>query len=289
MSQPGAVATVGGPLKLQVEDVSKHFTIQSRGAPQTVNALERVSFGVRPGEIVSITGASGCGKTTLLRILMGLETPTSGRILVDGREVRGPGRDRAMVFQHAELLPWRSALDNTAFGLEAAHVPTAERRARAARYLDMVGLAGFGFALPKQLSGGMRQRVGIARALAIDPEVLLMDEPFGALDAQTREVLQGELLRIHAATHKTIVFVTHDLDEAVLLADRVVVMAPRPGRLREILQVPIPHPRTDPVAIRASQEFVQLRFRLWKTLREAAGIAEPERGQTDVSDLVMSA
>jgi NitT/TauT family transport system ATP-binding protein len=269
MSMPGTEANAA-PVKVRVEDISKQFTIRSNGALQTVHALERVSFDVRAGEIVSILGSSGCGKTTLLRILMGLETPGSGRIVVDGQEVSGPGRDRAMVFQHAELLPWRTALDNTAFGLEAQHVSIAERRSRAERYLELVGLDGFGGAFPKQLSGGMRQRVGIARALAIDPQVLLMDEPFGSLDAQTREVLQGELLRIHAATNKTIVFVTHDLDEAVLLSDRVVVMTPRPGRLREILDVHIPRPRADPVAIRGSEEFLRLRFVIWKTLREAA-------------------
>jgi NitT/TauT family transport system ATP-binding protein len=175
-----------------------------------------------------------------------------------------------MVFQHAELLPWMNALDNAAFGLEALHVPRRARRARAAEYLRLVGLAGFEHAYPLQLSGGMRQRVGLARALAIDPKVLLMDEPFGALDAQTREVLQGELLRIHAQTGKTIVFVTHDLDEAVLLSDRVVTMAPRPGQVKEIVGITIPRPRADIAKVRGTEEFLRKRYYIWKSLREAA-------------------
>jgi NitT/TauT family transport system ATP-binding protein len=266
-----AAGTVGAaPVKVRLETVSKTFPAGVSGMTGPLRALENVSFDIRQGEIVSITGSSGCGKTTLLRILMGLETPTSGRVIVDGAEVTGPGPDRAMVFQHAELLPWMEALDNAAFGLEAQHVPTDARRAKAAEYLHLVGLAGFEHAYPLQLSGGMRQRVGLARALAIEPKVLLMDEPFGALDAQTREVLQGELLRIHAQTGKTIVFVTHDLDEAVLLSDRVVVMLPRPGRVKEFVEITIPRPRADVADLRGTEEFLRKRYYIWKSLRDAA-------------------
>src|SRR3954466_16363510 len=205
-------------------DVSKRFTLRVGGEIQKVQALQKVSFTVRDGEIVALIGPSGCGKTTALRIAMGLETASGGRVTVDGREVKGCGHDRGMVFQHAELLPWLSALQNVMFGLEMKGVRGQPLRATAEKYLDLVGLTDSQNRRPHQLSGGMKQRVGIARALAIDPSVLLMDEPFGALDAQTRETLQAELLEVHARTNKTVIFVTHDLDEAVLIADRIVVM-----------------------------------------------------------------
>lgn len=255
----------GGP-KLEVRSVSKEFLIEGR-RPQVVNALADVSFSVAEGEIVALTGRSGCGKTTLLRVLMGLETPSSGGIELAGHPVTGPGQDRGMVFQHAELLPWRTALANVEFGLEVQGIDAKERRQRALSYLDLVGLSDAYHRRPHQLSGGMQQRVGIARALAIEPQVLLMDEPFGELDAQTRETLQVELLRIHQQTGKTMVFVTHDLDEAVLLADRVVVMASNPGRIREIVEVALPRPREDPVAVRGSEEFISKRYHIWKTLK----------------------
>src|SRR5262250_3980909 len=224
-------------------DVSKRFILRVGNETQTVRALSRVSFTVRDGEIVSLIGPSGCGKTTALRIAMGLEQATSGRVTVDGHEVKGCGHDRGMVFQHAELLPWLTAMQNVMFGLEMKGMRGPELRATAARYLDLVGLGDSRERRPHQLSGGMKQRVGIARALAIDPKVLLMDEPFGALDAQTRESLQAELLDIHARTGKTVLFVTHDLDEAVLIADRIVVM--KHGRVQEIMDVPLKRPRPD--------------------------------------------
>ena len=251
--------------EVRLIDVSKRFTLRVDGAAQTVRALERVSFTVRDGEIVALIGPSGCGKTTALRIAMGLESATAGRIMVDGREVTGCGHDRGMVFQQAELLPWLTALQNVMFGLEMKGVRGQALRDRALHCLEIVGLKESWNRRPYQLSGGMQQRVGIARALAIDPKVLLMDEPFGALDAQTREGLQAELLELHARTRKTILFVTHDLDEAVLLADRVVVM--REGRVRETIAVPLPRPR-DPAAVRGQAEFAATRYRIWRAVHD---------------------
>jgi NitT/TauT family transport system ATP-binding protein len=247
-------------------DVSKRFTLRVDGVEQTVQALDRVSFSVRDGEIVALIGPSGCGKTTALRVAMGLDGATGGRVSVDGREVRGCGHDRGMVFQHAELLPWLSALQNVMFGLEMKGVRGGALRDTAMRYLGLVGLNGSENRRPHQLSGGMKQRVGIARALAIDPKVLLMDEPFGALDAQTRESMQAELLDIHARTQKTILFVTHDLDEAVLIADRIVVM--RGGRVQEVMDVPLGRPRPDLGVVRGLPEFADIRYRVWKALHD---------------------
>ena len=245
-------------------DVSKRFTLRVGNEVHTVKALSHVSFKVSDGEIVALIGPSGCGKTTALRIAMGLDSANSGRIAVDGREVKGCGHDRGMVFQHAELLPWLTALQNVMFGLEMKGMRGAELRDTAMKYLELVGLHGSHNRRPHQLSGGMKQRVGIARALAIDPKVLLMDEPFGALDAQTRETMQEELLDIQARTKKTILFVTHDLDEAVLIADRIVIM--RDGRVQEIMDVPLPRPRGDLGQIRGTKEFADTRYHVWKAL-----------------------
>jgi NitT/TauT family transport system ATP-binding protein len=249
-------------------EVSKRFTLRAGNTLQTIAALSRVSFTVRDGEIAALIGPSGCGKTTALRIAMGLERATSGRVTVDGREVIGCGHDRGMVFQHAELLPWLTALQNVMFGLDMKGLRGQALSATADKYLDLVGLAASKHRRPHQLSGGMQQRVGIARALAIDPKVLLMDEPFGALDAQTRETLQEELLQIHTRTGKTILFVTHDLDEAVLIADRIVVM--REGRIQEIVPVPLPRPRGDLGALRGTREFAETRYHVWKALHGVA-------------------
>jgi NitT/TauT family transport system ATP-binding protein len=245
-------------------DVSKRFTLRVDGTEQTVQALDGLTFSVRDGEIVALIGPSGCGKTTALRIAMGLEAASGGRVSVDGVAVIGCGHDRGMVFQHAALLPWLTALENVMFGLEMKGMRGVELRATAQRYLDLVGLTDSANRRPYQLSGGMQQRVGIARALAIDPKVLLMDEPFGALDAQTRETLQGELTTIHERTQKTILFVTHDLDEAVLLADRVVVM--QHGSVHEIMDVPLPRPRGDVEAVRGSAAFGETRYALWRAI-----------------------
>jgi NitT/TauT family transport system ATP-binding protein len=245
-------------------DVSKRFTLRVDGVQQTVAALSHLNFSVSDGEIVALIGPSGCGKTTALRIAMGLEAASGGEVTVDGVAVRGCGHDRGMVFQHAALLPWLTALENVMFGLEMKGMRGDQLRETAQRYLALVGLNESANRRPYQLSGGMQQRVGIARALAIDPKVLLMDEPFGALDAQTRETLQGELIEIHARTRKTILFVTHDLDEAVLLADRVVVM--QHGSVQEIMDVNLPRPRGDLGALRGSAEFADTRYRLWRAI-----------------------
>src|SRR5665213_182722 len=256
--------------EINLVDLSKRFSITVEGQAQTVRALDRLSFTVADGEVVALIGPSGCGKTTALRIAMGLETATSGAVTVDGVTVTGCGYDRGIVFQHAELLPWLTALQNVQFGLEMKGMRGAELHETAMKYLTLVGLGDSVNRRPYQLSGGMQQRVGIARALAIDPKVLLMDEPFGALDAQTRETLQGELLQIHARTNKTILFVTHDLDEAVLLADRVVVM--QNGRLHEIVDVPLPRPRGDLAMVRGSEAFAKTRYHIWQALHGGATV-----------------
>ncbi len=245
-------------------DVSKRFALRVDGEVHHVQALERVSFTVRDGEIVALIGPSGCGKTTALRVAMGLDPASGGRVTVDGREVKGCGYDRGMVFQHAELLPWLSALQNVMFGLEMKGLRGAVLNDTAMKYLELVGLTDSRNRRPHQLSGGMKQRVGIARALAIDPSVLLMDEPFGALDAQTREGMQAELLEIHARTKKTILFVTHDLDEAVLIADRIVVM--QNGRVQEVMAVPLARPRPDLGLVRGMPEFSETRYKVWRAL-----------------------
>jgi NitT/TauT family transport system ATP-binding protein len=198
---------------------------------------------------------------------MGLDASTGGRVTVDGRVVKGCGHDRGMVFQHAELLPWLSALQNVMFALEMKGLRGAALRETAEKYLELVGLKESQNRRPHQLSGGMKQRVGIAHALAIDPSVLLMDEPFGALDAQTRELLQAELLEVHARTRKTILFVTHDLDEAVLIADRIVVM--KNGRVEEVMNVPLGRPRSDLGAVRGTSEFAETRYKVWRVLQDA--------------------
>ena len=217
-------------------------TFASRSGKELV-ALDDVSLAVTEGEFVCLLGPSGCGKSTLLRILAGLETHFEGSVFADGEKVAGPSRKRGMVFQEYSLFPWRNIEENVAAGLEFAGVPADERRERSLRYLELVGLSGFARALPHELSGGMRQRAAIARALAADPHILLMDEPFGALDAHTRILLQKELLRIWSASRKTVIFVTHSVDEAVYLADRIVVMSARPGRIVEEIEVDMERPR----------------------------------------------
>jgi NitT/TauT family transport system ATP-binding protein len=251
-------------------DVSKRFTLRVDGEVHHVQALDRVSFAVKDGEIVALIGPSGCGKTTALRVAMGLDPSSGGRVTVDGREIAGCGHDRGMVFQHAELLPWLSALQNVMFGLEMKGIRGTQLRETADKYLHLVGLKDSQNRRPHQLSGGMKQRVGIARALAIDPKVLLMDEPFGALDAQTRETMQGELLDIHSRTGKTILFVTHDLDEAVIIADRIVVM--KDGRVQEIMNVPLKRPRPDLGLVRGMSEFAETRYKVWRALHDGTAV-----------------
>jgi NitT/TauT family transport system ATP-binding protein len=249
-----------GPVRLQVEHLSKRFL---RGEA-AVEALRDINLEIRDGEFVAFVGASGCGKTTLLRIIDGLIPFDAGKIVIDGQDIRGPGGDRGFVFQSDSLLPWRNVRDNVAVGLELRGVGRSERRQRAEELISLVGLTGFEEHLPYELSGGMRQRVNLARALAIDPEVLLMDEPFAALDAQTRELMQRELLRIWSTSGKTVLFVTHQIDEAVYLADRVVVMTARPGRVARIIDVDLPRPRA--LAIKRTPEFTTYVDEIWSLI-----------------------
>ncbi|HIJ00717.1 MAG: sulfonate transport system ATP-binding protein [Candidatus Methanomethylophilaceae archaeon] len=228
-----------------------------------VVAIDDFTLDVKQGELVSLLGPSGCGKTTILRLVAGLSEPTAGEILLGGKKVSGPGADRGMIFQEFALFPWRSVRKNIEFGLEIAGIPKAERRQRSQFFLDMVGLERFADARIHELSGGMKQRVGIARALANDPEILLMDEPFGALDAQTRNIMQKELLKIMEKTEKTILFVTHSVDEAVYLSDRVVVLTKRPAHIKEIIEVPWPRPRD-----RAAPEVAAMRKKILRELEE---------------------
>lgn len=256
-------------MKLEVKDVSKTFRVRglSRDGGYYLPVLRHVSFGVSEQEIVCLIGESGCGKTTLLRIVQGLVRLDAGAIVVDGKIVKGPGLDRGFVFQQSSLLPWRSARKNVEFGLELQGVEKQDRSRAAQELLRLVGLESAGEQFPHQLSGGMQQRVNLARALAINPSVLLMDEPFSALDAQTREVLQKELLRIHAETSKTILFVTHDLDEAIYLSHRVIVLAAKPGRIRKIIPIPFSFPRPDLPELRGDSTFQQIRGEMWELIR----------------------
>lgn len=246
-----------GALMLILKNVTRTFVSKEN----TINALDKVNLEVKDEEFICILGPSGCGKTTLLRIIAGLDKPTDGEVLLDGIRVDKPGQDRGMVFQDYSLFPWRTVIDNIAFGLEVLGVDKKERYENAREYLELLDLEKFENSFPYELSGGMRQRIAIVRALINNPKLLLMDEPFGALDAQTRNIMQSELLRIWEKKHKTILFVTHSVDEAVYLADRIVVMSARPGTIKEIFNIDLPHPR-----IRTSQEANLIRDRVLKSL-----------------------
>ncbi|MFD9129548.1 ABC transporter ATP-binding protein [Kitasatospora sp. NPDC059571] len=250
--------------------VSKTFAV--RGDAE-FTALDRVELDIAAGEFAVIVGPSGSGKSTLLDLLGGLAAPTSGEILLNGRPVTGPGPDRSTVFQQYALLPWRTAQGNVEFGLESIGVPRRERAARAREYLDLVGLSGFEDRHPHELSGGMKQRVAIARSLAYDPEVLLMDEPFAALDAQTRESLQDELLRIWERTGKTVVFITHGIEEAVYLGGRVAVLTSRPGRVKEVVRIDLGD-RSATGDLRSSPEFARYRHEIWSLLHDEVSRAQ---------------
>jgi NitT/TauT family transport system ATP-binding protein len=246
-------------------EINPKLTI--RALTKTFNdlaVLKDVSVDIRKGEFISIVGPSGCGKTTFLRIIAGLEAATSGAISLDGRALHGPGDDRGFVFQQDNLLPWRTVLGNVMVGPQIGGYANSETIGTARRLLALVGLGGFENYYPRQLSGGMRQRVNLARALAVDPELLLMDEPFSALDAQTREIMQTELLRIWEAGRKTVLFVTHQIDEAVLLSDKVVVFARRPGRIQEIVDVPLERPRA--LAMKRDPSFVARVDHIWRLI-----------------------
>jgi NitT/TauT family transport system ATP-binding protein len=237
--------------ELVIRNLTRTF---ARDDGSILTAIEEVNLTISQEEFVCVLGPSGCGKTTLLRMVAGLDFATSGDILLDGEPIRGPNPKVGIVFQEYSLFPWRNVIDNVAFGLEMLGVGREERYQRADKYLELVGLSQFSRSYPSELSGGMRQRVAVARALALDPVVLLMDEPFGALDAQTRNLLQKELLEIWEKTKKTIMFVTHSVDEAVFLADRLIVLTPRPGRVCEVIPIDLERPRD-----RTNVEFAQLR------------------------------
>jgi NitT/TauT family transport system ATP-binding protein len=247
---------------LQVRNLTKTFSRKG----SSVVALDHFNLDVDDGEFVAIVGPSGCGKSTFLHILGGFETADSGEMIVNGTTVSRPGPDRGMLFQEYALYPWRTVRGNVLWPLEAQHVPLQEREALAEKYITMVGLGRFQTHYPAELSGGMKQRVALARLLALDPKMLLMDEPFGALDAQNREFLQEELERIWESTRKTVVFVTHDIDEAIYLADRVIVFTARPGRIKADIKINLPRPRA--MEIKKAEEYTRLRNQIWDLLRE---------------------
>jgi NitT/TauT family transport system ATP-binding protein len=244
--------------KLSIANLTKKFG--------ELEVLRSISVDVQRGQFISIVGPSGCGKTTFLRIVGGLEKATSGGASLDGKTIIGPGMDRGFVFQQDNLLPWRNIESNVTIGLEINKRLERGQNDHLAKLLNLVGLKGFASYYPRQLSGGMRQRVNLARALAIDPELLLMDEPFSALDAQTREIMQTELLRIWEAGAKTVLFVTHQIDEAVYLSDRVFVFARRPGRINEIVEIDLPRPR--PLSIKRTPEFARYVDHIWRLIEE---------------------
>lgn len=252
---------------IEIRGLGKSFPARRRGGT-AVTALEGVNLTIHDNEFLTVLGPSGCGKTTLLRCLAGLVSWDEGEILMDGRPVTGPGPERAMVFQSIALMPWASVLRNVTFGLELRGVSRSEADVRAQELIELVGLSGFETSMPFELSGGMQQRVGLARALAVEPDVLLMDEPFGALDEQTRRLLQEELLQIWEQRRTTVVFITHSMEEAVLLGDRVVLMSARPGKIEEIVPVPMPRPRSAHIdSVEGSAEFRQVTSKLWSRLR----------------------
>jgi len=249
--------------RLRVEHLAKTYLVRSGlNSSSALEVFTDVSFEIEDGEFVSVIGPSGCGKSTILNVVAGLDRASGGAVTVDGRAVDGPGLDRGVVFQEFALFPWLTVLDNISFGLRSMGLPAEERRRRARRYVDLVGLTNFAHYHPNRLSGGMRQRVGIGRALAIEPALLLMDEPFGALDAQTREGMQQALTRIWHETRKTVLFITHDIGEAVYLSDRVLVMSPRPSRIVAELRIDLPHPRN-----RRNAEFQGYEEQLERALR----------------------
>lgn len=258
------------PSKISVRGIRKTFEL----ANAEFVALERVDLDIADNEFVTVVGPSGCGKSTLMNILAGLDEPTAGEALVDGKQVKGPGPERGVIFQQYALFPWLTVRKNVEFGLKLAGLPRGERRERADYFIKMVGLEQFADALPKTLSGGMKQRCAIARAYAVNPSILLMDEPFGALDALTRVKLQEQLLETWSNEKRTVMFITHDVDEAVFLGNRVIVMAARPGRIYDVIDVNLPYPRAENV--RLSPEFTALRNRVWHSVyhQEASIAAE---------------
>lgn len=244
-------------IKVKVDNVKKIY--ESRG--NEVVALNGINLDIMENEFVCVVGPSGCGKSTLLNIIAGLVEPTSGTVYLDGHEVVGTGTERGVIFQQYALFPWLTVKKNVEFGLKMKGMKAEEASKIAMKYIEMVDLVDFADHYPKELSGGMKQRVAIARAYAVNPEVLLMDEPFGALDAQTRTQLQTELLDTWQKEQKTCFFITHDVEEAIILAQKVIIMSARPGRIKEIIDIDIPYPRNQ--AVKMSQEFIDLKARIW--------------------------
>ena len=259
--------TYQGRVKLEARDIGLAYHQARTGA--TLVALDSVNLQIAEGEFVSVVGPSGCGKTTFLSVVDGLIPATRGEILVDGVAVHAPGPDRAVVFQDASLLPWRTVLKNVLYGLECIGAPAAEARERALHFIGMVGLNGFEHHYPHELSGGMQQRVNLARALVMDPKILLMDEPFAALDAQTREFMQEELLGIWRKTGKTVLFITHQIDEAIFLSDRVVVFSSRPGRVKATIPIEIERPRS--LRLKREPRFHALADQIWSLIQDESG------------------
>jgi NitT/TauT family transport system ATP-binding protein len=254
------------PTKLEVKNVS--LAHHNERTKQVLPVLDDINLSVFEGELVSIVGPSGCGKTTFLNAVDGLTKVSRGRILVDGRDITGPGPDRALVFQNDCLFPWRTIVQNIAYGLELQGMAKNDRRERALRLVDLVGLKGFEEHYPHELSGGMRQRVNIARALAMEPQLLLLDEPFAALDAQTREFMQVELLKILGRAKATVLFITHQINEAVFLSHRVVVFSARPARIKDIIDIDLPPIRT--LELKHEASFVEIERRIWRLIEEEA-------------------
>jgi NitT/TauT family transport system ATP-binding protein len=254
--------------KISFKNVRKTFDIAGKTA---FTALEGLNLDIEDGEFITVVGPSGCGKSTAMNIAAGLTMPTSGQVLVDNAPVKGPGPERGVIFQQYALFPWLTVRENVEFGLQIAGKPKDERRRIADHFIELVGLTDFANSLPKTLSGGMKQRCAIARAYAVNPKILLMDEPFGALDALTRVQLQDQLLAMWSKERRTVMFITHDVDEAVYLASRVVVMAARPGRLHKIVNVDLPYPRNEDM--RLSTEFSELRNEVWRSVYHPAAAA----------------
>ncbi len=260
--------------KLVVEDLSHHYPDEYTG--ETVHALDQINFDVQEGEFVAIVGPSGCGKSTLLNILAGLLPYREGTAKVDGKAIVGPGPDRGVVFQEHAILPWRTVARNIGHGLEIRGMAKAERVKRVAEFIQLVGLTGFEDKYPHELSGGMKQRCAVARTLCADPVIMLMDEPFAAVDAQTRITLQEELIRISLATKKTILFITHSVDEAAFLADRCFVFSARPGRLKQIVDIDVPRAERTWNAMNAHEDYIAARDEILRLVREEVSVAVEE-------------
>ncbi|TWH47626.1 ABC transporter ATP-binding protein [Sporomusa sp. KB1] len=287
-SQGAAAVVAGTDDKIIARNIRRVYQIKRSPNEEATEfeAIKQLDLTVKQGEFLAIVGPSGCGKSTFLDMIAGLAKPSSGEIFMDGKLITGPALDRGIVMQGYALFPWRTVRKNVEFGLEIKKVPQKERQEISQQYLELVGLKNFEDRYPHELSGGMKQRVAIARALAYDPEVLLMDEPFAAVDAQTREVLQEELLRIWEKTRKTIVFVTHGIDEAVFLADRVAVMTANPGTIKEIVDINLPRPRD---GIRSSADFGWVRHKIWELLQNEHFTAnKTQAAQQNVADSISS-